>query len=185
MRIIAGTWRGRRLKAPAGDRTRPTSDRVREALFSILGTVDGLRVLDLFAGTGALGLEARSRGAKSVVLVEQDRAALHCLRENAQTLDPSAVVIAGAVEASERRLRSHAPFDLVFVDPPYEQTPAVLALLGRWTPWLAAPDARIIVERSSQDTSEVPPSLTTFDERRYGSTSLLLMSPFVKQAETS
>src|SRR5258707_14629336 len=94
MRVIAGQWGGRRLAAPPGRATRPTSDRVREALFSILGPLDGERVLDLFAGSGALGLEALSRGAASATLVERAPAALRALRENVAALGADAEVVA-------------------------------------------------------------------------------------------
>src|SRR5882757_9379369 len=122
MRVIAGSLGGRRLIAPPGRATRPTSDRVREALFSILGGVEGDEVLDLFAGTGALGIEALSRGAKQVTFVEQARAALRALRQNLRQLDlePRAQVIAAPVE---RVLQSPSwpaeTFDLVLIDPPY------------------------------------------------------------------
>src|SRR3954465_4771209 len=95
MRIVAGQWRGRRLATPPGRETRPTSDRGREALFSILGPLDGERVLDLFAGSGALGLEALSRGAASATLVERERAALRALRDNVADLGAEAEVVAG------------------------------------------------------------------------------------------
>lgn len=122
MRIIAGDWRGRLLKAPAGAATRPTADRVREALFSMLasrlGTFEGLRVADLFAGSGALGFEALSRGAAHVTFVEQDRAALDAIRANAAALkaDDRVRILAG----SALRLPASKPFDLIFADPPYE-----------------------------------------------------------------
>lgn len=122
MRIIAGTWRGRRLVAPKGDTTRPTSDRTRETLFAMLisrmGTLDGLAVADLFAGSGALGLEALSRGAASCLFVEQDARALDALRANIATL--------GCAARTDVRRQSvmtlgaaGTPFDLVLMDPPY------------------------------------------------------------------
>lgn len=118
MRIIAGNWRGRALIAPTGKATRPTSDRTREALFSMLtsrlGTFEGLRVADLFAGTGALGFEALSRGAAHCTFVEQDRPAIDAIRANADKLGASADVRAQSATAF-----SGGPFDLVFVDAPY------------------------------------------------------------------
>jgi 16S rRNA (guanine966-N2)-methyltransferase len=120
MRIIAGQWRGRQLASPKGDATRPTADRTREALFSMLisriGSFDGLRIADLFAGTGALGLEALSRGAASCVFVEQDQAALAALRKNVQALGVQADIRAQSVLALGAV--SH-PFDIIFADPPY------------------------------------------------------------------
>jgi 16S rRNA (guanine966-N2)-methyltransferase len=122
VRIIAGEWRGRVLKAPPGDATRPTADRVRETLFSMLvsriGSFEGLRVADLFAGSGALGLEALSRGAAHATFVEQDSAALAALRANCDHLTAADQVrfIAG----SAVRLPKAEPFDLIFADPPYQ-----------------------------------------------------------------
>jgi 16S rRNA (guanine966-N2)-methyltransferase len=119
MRIIAGRWRGRTLAAPPGDATRPTADRTREALFSMLtsriGSFDGLRVADIFAGTGALGLEALSRGATSCVFVERDREAVATLKANIAKLGAE-----GAdVRAQAAESFAGGPFDMVFMDPPY------------------------------------------------------------------
>jgi 16S rRNA (guanine966-N2)-methyltransferase len=118
MRIIAGKWRGRPLKAPPGQSTRPTSDRAREALFSMLvsriGSFEDLKVCDLFAGTGALGFEALSRGAAHCTFVETDRAAHDALKANVATLGAEAAIRAQAAEHF-----SGGPFDLVFADPPY------------------------------------------------------------------
>lgn len=121
MRIVAGTWRGRPLAAPKGDPTRPTADRTREALFSMLasrvGSFEGLAVADLFAGSGALGLEALSRGAASCLFVEQDKPALDALRANIAKLGATgADVRAGSVLALGP---ARAPLDLVMMDPPY------------------------------------------------------------------
>lgn len=120
MRIIAGTWRGRTLVTPRGDDTRPTADRTREALFSMLlsrlGSFEELRVADLFAGTGALGLEALSRGAAHCLFVEQDRAALEALRANIAKLGANADVRAGSVLSLGT---APAPLDLILMDPPY------------------------------------------------------------------
>ena len=119
MRIIAGQWRGRTLIAPPGDTTRPTGDRTREALFSMLvsriGSFEGLRVADLFAGTGALGLEALSRGAAHCTFVERDRTAIDALRANIAKLGAAADVRAQSAESF-----SGGPFDLVLMDPPYD-----------------------------------------------------------------
>lgn len=123
MRIIAGDWRGRRLVTPKGDTTRPTADRTRETLFSMLtsrlGSFEGLRVADLFAGSGALGLEALSRGAASCLFVEQDAAALRAIRANIEALDArgKATVQAGSVMALAP---ATAAYDLILLDPPYE-----------------------------------------------------------------
>lgn len=120
MRIISGQWRGRTIASPKGDTTRPTADRVREALFSMLtsrlGSFEGLAVADLFAGSGALGFEALSRGAASCIFVEQDKAAADTLRANAEKLG----VRADVRQSSALSLgRATAPLDLIFMDPPY------------------------------------------------------------------
>jgi 16S rRNA (guanine966-N2)-methyltransferase len=138
MRIIAGKWRGRRLAAPAGDATRPTADRAREALFSMLasrlGTFEGLRVADLFAGSGALGLEALSRGAAHCTFVETDRAAIEAIRANLASLGASGEVLPRSAEHAALA----GTVDLAFLDPPYGSglAPAVLAKLplppGGW-----------------------------------------------------
>src|SRR5829696_4569514 len=136
MRIIAGTHRGRRIAAPKGLSTRPTGDRVREAAFNLIGPVDGARVLDLFAGSGALGLEALSRGAAGVTFVESDRAACRVISANLAKLrlTRARVLCADAVWTLRQDVRS---YDLVLVDPPYEQW-AVLQ------PKLAEPLARVL-----------------------------------------
>ena len=131
LRIIAGEWRGRKMQAPAGDTTRPTADRTRETLFSMLvsriGDFDGLAVADLFAGSGALGLEALSRGAASCIFVEQDAAALRALRANIAALRaaPQCDVRASSVLALGP---AKAPLDLVLLDPPYGSGAGAVAL---------------------------------------------------------
>ncbi|WP_432541321.1 16S rRNA (guanine(966)-N(2))-methyltransferase RsmD [Kineococcus sp. SYSU DK002] len=178
-RIVAGAAGGRRLKVPPGETTRPTSDRVREALFSALeaaGAVAGARVLDLYAGSGALGLEAASRGAAQVVLVEAARAAAATARANAGAVGlPGVRVVADRVE---RFLASPAAavdggWDLVLVDPPYavasEEVTAVLAALAP----LLAPGAVVVVERSSRTAPPAwPEPVTDVRERRYGETTV-------------
>ncbi|MBS0255659.1 MAG: 16S rRNA (guanine(966)-N(2))-methyltransferase RsmD [Proteobacteria bacterium] len=131
MRIVAGEWRGRKLEAPAGDTTRPTADRTRETLFSMLasrlGSFEGLTVADLFAGSGALGLEALSRGAAHCLFVEQDAGAIRAIRTNLQRLQaqPRADVRAGSVLALGP---ARAPYDLVLLDPPYHSGAGAVAL---------------------------------------------------------
>ena len=129
MRIIAGAWRGRPLVAPKGDATRPTADRVREALFSMLasrlGSFEDLSVADLFAGSGALGLEALSRGAASCVFVEQDKPALDALRTNIAKLSAKADVRAQSVLTLGHAV---APLDLILMDPPYDSNAGAVAL---------------------------------------------------------
>lgn len=138
MRIIAGQWRGRKLIAPAGDATRPTADRVREALFSMLasrlGSFDGLRVADIFAGSGALGLEALSRGAAHCTFVEEDRAALKALDANIAVLGAEADVLR---RSALNLPAAEAPFDLVLLDPPYASADGLASLeLLREREWI-------------------------------------------------
>jgi 16S rRNA (guanine966-N2)-methyltransferase len=150
MRVIAGQWRGRPLVAPKGDATRPTADRTREALFSMLtsrlGSFDGLAVADLFAGSGALGIEALSRGAGSCLFVEQDGAALDALKANLARLGTRGDVRAGSVMALGPAIK---PLDLVMMDPPYGTGAGLVALdkltrLGWITPatWVSIETAK-------------------------------------------
>jgi 16S rRNA (guanine966-N2)-methyltransferase len=178
MRIVAGLAKGRRLASP-GPGTRPTSDRVREALFSSLEAsvrLDGARVLDLFAGTGAVGLEALSRGASVAVLVESSRAALDVLRRNVAAVDlAGAEAVASTVERYLAGAPDH-PFDVVFADPPYglDDTKLVGSLAPLADPRWLAPDAVVIVERSARDVplGWADDFLTPVGERRYGDTVL-------------
>lgn len=180
-RIISGVAGGRRLATPSGARTRPTSDRVREALFSRLEHLDvlaGARVLDLYAGSGALGLEAASRGARSVLLVDADRGAAKVARENAAVVGrPGIVVREDSVErvlvAGPGGAGGAGPADLVFLDPPYDLSEDALgdalALLVAHG-WLA-PEALVVVERSSRSPEpRWSEGLQPAGERRYGET---------------
>ena len=152
MRIISGQWRGRALVAPAGDATRPTADRVREALFSMLasrlGSLEDLRVLDGFAGTGALGLEALSRGAAHVTFVERDAAAVKSLRSNIATMKANADVIPAPFETLGH---AQAPCDLIMLDPPYESGLSDIALARLAERGWIAPHAIISVETGKKD----------------------------------
>jgi len=170
-RIVAGTHGGRRLRVPTGSGTRPTADRAREGLFSSLQSLldlDGASVLDLYAGSGALGLEALSRGAASATLVERDPAAVAVLRANVGELGLPATVEDADVVAFLRR--PAVPVDLVLLDPPYELDVDVpLALLG---PWLA-PGAVVVVERRTRGPAPVAPeALAPLRHRRYGEATL-------------
>jgi 16S rRNA (guanine966-N2)-methyltransferase len=147
VRIIAGTWRGRRLTFPRGTDVRPTPDRVRETLFNWLrADVEGARCLDLYAGTGALGLEALSRGAREAVLVESDRALAEALEANVRMLEANAKVIVAAAERFVAAITD--PFDIVFLDPPYsvDLEPIVAQL-----PALLRADGLVYVERAARD----------------------------------
>jgi 16S rRNA (guanine966-N2)-methyltransferase len=175
VRVVAGTRGGRRLTAPAGRGTRPTSDRVREALFSILGDVEGLRVVDLFAGSGALGIEALSRGAASAVFVERDPRAARAVRTNLEALElEAAVLVRDAVAALEDAARRGDQYDLAFLDPPYglvgELGPRVSASL----PPVLAPGARVVAESDRRHPLQLDLPLDL--ERRYGDTLIRLHS---------
>lgn len=174
-RIVAGRARGRRLAVPAGEGTRPTSDRAREGLFStvesMLGPLHGTRALDLYAGSGALGLEALSRGAGHVLLVEQDRAAAQVIRSNVDAVGlPGAVV---SVQSAVRALAAApaAPYDLVLLDPPYAlgdgEVRDVMRALARGG-WLSA-GAVVVVERPTRGGAfGWPEELVADRSRRYG-----------------
>ncbi len=180
MRIVAGTHRGRRIAAPAGTATRPTADRVREALFSILGPIEGVDVLDLFAGSGALGLEALSRGAASATLVERARPALACIRANVATLgvDDRARVVAGdwrAALAAERA--AGRVFGLCLCDPPYSLTDRVVAQLGALLEPLVVAPGIVVIEHSAARPPPEPSGLEIVSrtDRTYGDTALSVM----------
>ncbi|MCP3728862.1 16S rRNA (guanine(966)-N(2))-methyltransferase RsmD [Sphingomonas sp. MG17] len=175
MRIIAGQWRGRVLVAPKGDATRPTADRTREALFSMLtsrvGSFEGLAVADLFAGSGALGFEALSRGAASCLFVEQDRAALDALRANAEKLGVRADIRASSVLALGPAAK---PLDLILMDPPYGTGAGSVALdkLARlgWT----SPATWVSIETGKAEAVEVA-GFTVDAERVHGKAKLTLL----------
>ena len=169
MRVIAGTHGGRELIAPKGRATRPTSDRVREALFSILGDVGGLRVLDLFAGSGALAIEALSRGAAQATLVDSAPPAIAAIRRNLDALNLSGEVVRQPVSRFlQSASRDARQYDLVFLDPPYRHASTLgRELTSALTPILAD-DARVVAE--SDRRSPLGLELTLLDERRYGDT---------------
>ncbi|MFF7205799.1 MULTISPECIES: 16S rRNA (guanine(966)-N(2))-methyltransferase RsmD [unclassified Streptomyces] len=175
-RVIAGTAGGRRLAVPPGTGTRPTSDRAREGLFSswesLLGTLAGLRVADLYAGSGAVGLEALSRGASHALLVEADARAARIVRENVRTLGlPGAEVRTGKAEQIVTGPAPGDPYDVVFLDPPYAVTDDDLReilLTLRSEGWLAD-DAVVTVERSTRGGEFVwPQGFEPVRARRYG-----------------
>lgn len=177
MRIIAGRLGGRRIDAPEGLETRPTSDRVREALFSRLGDIMGAKVLDLYAGTGALGIEAMSRGAVRAVFVESARAAVTVLRANLEALRLTAdtQVFPQPIAGALRFLKALGPFDLVFLDPPYALLPEVAPIVATLLKADAlSPAARVIVEHSSKDPAPPLPGFEDADSRRYGTTTVSL-----------
>ena len=181
MRVVAGEYRGRRLRAPAGRSTRPTADRVREALFSMLGSVVGLRVLDLFAGSGALGIEALSRGAREATFVDSDPRAVAAIRRNLDDLGlgPGATGAAPVTAVLRREAIAYlsaatGPFDLVFVDPPYSSAPRLAAPLGERLPAATTDSARIVTESDRRRPLELP--LPLVRERAYGDTRIAIHS---------
>jgi 16S rRNA (guanine966-N2)-methyltransferase len=175
-RVIAGEARGRRLAVPPGTTTRPTSDRAREGLFasllSELGDLDGKRVLDLYAGSGAVGLEALSRGANHVLLVESDARAAAVIRANIATVGlAGAIVVTNRAEQTlARPLVNDSPFDLVFADPPYALTEAALnRVLTLLTDGWLADGALVVIERATRSGPlDWPPGYLPVKSRRYG-----------------
>lgn len=169
MRVIAGAYGGRRLHAPPGADTRPTSDRVREALFSVLGDLTDLQVLDLFAGTGALGIEALSRGAAGCDFVDRAQAAITVIRRNLDELGIDAPVHRrDALRALSDASGRAAAYDLVFLDPPYRHPPELGRALSEALPAVLAPGARVVTESDRRSALALDLPLTF--ERRYGDT---------------
>lgn len=188
MRITGGVFRSRALRAPKGSSTRPTSDRVREALFSILasaGLLDGgPRVLDLYAGTGALAFEALSRGASSAVVVEQGRDALAVIRENARALDVERRVEILPSNVDRAISRIVGPFAVVFADPPYAdvRTPA-FALVLEAASRLVAPGGALVLEHATKDDAPEVAGLELDRSRDYGDTTLTVYRKPVQHPE--
>lgn len=181
MRVIAGRLGGRELRAPKGTATRPTTDRVREALFSVLGDVAGARVLDLYAGSGALGIEALSRGAAHATFVESHAPALGALRDNIARLGlkSATTVLALRVERAKNALRARAPFDLVLCDPPWRELAACVMALSRLLgPDLLDPSARVIVEHPTRTDVDLGagPALELESRRTWGDTSVSIFA---------
>ncbi len=177
-RIIAGAAKGRRLRTPPGEHTRPTTDRVREALFSAVeswcGSLQGLRFLDLYAGSGAVGLEAWSRGAAAVSFVESDKATAALIATNARDLGFAAADVRAQRVVTALSTPPELPYDVVFSDPPYPLSETDLAgdlrlLVDGWL----APDALVVVERSRRSPApEWPAPLEAGRDKRYGETTL-------------
>lgn len=176
MRVVAGELRGRRIEAPSGDRTRPTTDKVREAVFNALGSLevlDGATVLDLFAGSGAMGIEALSRGAAHCTFVENDRAALAVLRRNLDTLGLTrrSTVVAGDARTAAR---NHGRVDVLIADPPYGNTD--------WSGLLAGAEVSVAVLESGSPIGS-PPGWETVRDKRYGRTHVAFLRA-ASQTET-
>jgi 16S rRNA (guanine966-N2)-methyltransferase len=170
LRVVAGTFKGRRLTAPRGTRTRPTADRVREALFSMLGDVGGARVLDLYAGSGALGIEALSRGADSAVFVERDAQAVAAIERNLAAVGVEANLV--RQDVVRFLARADGAFDLVFCDPPYDSAAGLAGPLAEHLPALCAEDARIVTESDKRNPLVLPFPLIA--ERIYGDTRIAI-----------
>ena len=170
MRIIAGEKKGHRIAAPKGLTTRPTSDFVRETAFNLIGPVDGATVLDLFAGSGAMGLEALSRGAASAVFVENDREARRTIDRNLDKLGLTGarVVAQDALRALAAEVAAGRRYDLVLVDPPYEMFSSLQNRLSQYLPAVLAENGLVVVETGSRDEPELPP-LNKRTSRPYGS----------------
>ena len=181
MRIVGGSLKGRPLAGPKSDATRPTTDRTREAIFNLIAhgaaarDVEGARVLDLFAGTGALGLEALSRGAATCLFVETAAGARGTIRQNIETLG-----VTGRAKIFRREahrlgeLRTGAPYDLLFADPPYGQGLGELALACALAGGWLAPGALCVVEERAASPVTLPAGFAELDRRRYGDTEILL-----------
>jgi 16S rRNA (guanine966-N2)-methyltransferase len=170
MRVVGGAFRGRPLSAPRGRATRPTADRVREALFSILADVTGDTVLDLFAGSGALAIEAISRGATHATLVDSSQAAIVAIRRNVAALEIPAEILHQRALPFLRNASTYArQYDLVFLDPPYGQAAALGPELAKGLMPVLTPGARVVIEsdRRAPLKLALPASC---DERRYGDT---------------
>ena len=170
MRIVAGSRKGHRIDAPAGAGTRPTSDRAREAVFSILGDVEGARVLDLFAGSGAMGLEALSRGAAAADFVERDRRAARVLSENVERLgfaERATVRRGDALAVLRESAAAGRRYDLVFADPPYGEWPRLEPRVAELLPPALSDGALVVVETAADVEPALP--LAPVRSRRYGS----------------
>jgi 16S rRNA (guanine966-N2)-methyltransferase len=177
VRIIAGSRKGATIYAPRHADTRPTGDRVREAAFNLIGPVDGASVLDLYAGSGAMGLEALSRGASSALFVEADREAVHTIERNLTKLglEGATILRADALTALGQEASSGRRYDLVLVDPPYRMFADLQTSLGAYLPPVLAEDGLVVVETSSREEPELP--LPKRTSRRYGSARLTLFEP--------
>jgi 16S rRNA (guanine966-N2)-methyltransferase len=176
VRIIGGTHRGRRIVAPKGEQTRPTGDRVREALFNLVGPVDGASVLDLFAGSGALGLEALSRGARRCVFAESDAAACRVIRQNLEALGLTGALVLqrDAVSVLREERTAGRRHELLLLDPPYGRWETLEPVLADLLPEVVGDDGIVVVETDARTEPALP--LDQVTARRYGSARLTLFA---------
>jgi 16S rRNA (guanine966-N2)-methyltransferase len=185
MRIVSGRWKGKVLAAPVGDTTRPTSDRARQAVFNILEHASwspgltGTKVLDLFAGTGALGLEALSRGAANCLFVDTDPAARAALAGNIEACSAQGITRVWKRDATDLGVMpatANGPFDMVFLDPPYAKGYDLAALKGLAQGWLQA-GSLVVLERGRGDPTVVPDGYEVLDSRTYGAAEVIFLAP--------
>lgn len=180
MRVISGTAKGLRLATPGKAKgIRPVEDRVKESLFNILFDVENLHVLDCFAGTGAIGIEALSRGAAHATFVDNGRVALGLINENlqrAQMNDRASIIAKPYDRALQLLAKQASQFDLLFIDPPYRQDLVEPALSLIDTGALCAPNAKIIIEHDQDDSFTIPKSFTQCDQRKFGQTVLTFLA---------
>jgi 16S rRNA (guanine966-N2)-methyltransferase len=177
VRIIAGSNKGARIFAPKGHDTRPTADRAREAAFNLIGPVAGAAVLDLFAGSGAMGLEALSRGAARATFVDSDREACRTINRNLDklALDGATVLCQDALTALRADARAGTRYDLVLVDPPYRRFSSLQNDMIRYLPDILAPGGVLLVETGADEEPDLPLAKRT--TRRYGAARLTLFEP--------
>jgi 16S rRNA (guanine966-N2)-methyltransferase len=176
MRVVAGSRKGARIFAPRGRDTRPTADRVRETAFNLIGPVEDMVVLDLFAGSGAMGIEALSRGAARAVFVESDRDASRVIQRNLEKLQltGAAIVRMDAITALAAEVRAGRRYDLVLVDPPYEMFSSLQTALARYLPAVLEPNALVVAETGATEEPDLP--LPKRTSRRYGSARLTVFT---------
>jgi 16S rRNA (guanine(966)-N(2))-methyltransferase RsmD len=178
VRVIAGRFKGRRLKAPSWDGIRPTSDKLRETLFNVLSPrVDGARVVDGFAGTGAVGIEALSRGAAHVTFIERDRRAAALVAANLQLCGQQRgyTIECGEVAMVLRRQPSDASFDLILLDPPYDIESSAVKTTLEAAARCITPDGLIVMERATRRTPDVPPALSHVRDITSGDSTLTIL----------
>jgi 16S rRNA (guanine966-N2)-methyltransferase len=172
MRIVGGTFRGRRIQGPKSKEIRPALDKVKQAIFNILGNLEGKKVIDFFAGTGSIGLEALSRGAAHCTFVDSKIEALRLIEKNIRLLGLQQItqVIRARLPKEIGRLGKESPFDLLFVDPPYDKNLVNPTLRAIAREKLLAPGGTVVVEHSPREVISPGVGLTLYDQRKYGQT---------------